>query len=56
MAAADHSSFIDEHANGRLLKPEQPGTVIAKLVVGATRELNGKHLRYVNIAARTYIN
>lgn len=47
MAAKDHSSFIDEHSSGKLLKPEQPGSVIANLVVAATKELNGKHLRYV---------
>ncbi|KAI0019102.1 short-chain dehydrogenase [Xylariomycetidae sp. FL0641] len=47
MAADVHASFVDEHASGRLLRPEQPGNVIAKLVVGATGELSGKHYRYV---------
>jgi len=28
-----------------LLKPEQPGNVIAKLAVGAGKELSGKFLR-----------
>ncbi|KAK9775204.1 putative NAD(P)-binding protein [Seiridium cardinale] len=46
MAAKDHSSFIDEHTSGRLLKPEQPGSVIANLVASATKEINGKHLRW----------
>lgn len=58
MSAKDHSSFIDEHETGKLLKPEQPGSVIANLVVGATKEFNGKHLRLViqnqSILTNTY--
>lgn len=53
MAAGDHSSFIDEHSRGKLLKPEQPGSVIAHLVVSATKDFNGKHLRYVNISLKS---
>jgi NAD(P)-dependent dehydrogenase (short-subunit alcohol dehydrogenase family) len=45
MAAEVHAIYVDEHAKGRLLKPEQPGTVIAKLVEGATKEMSGKHFR-----------
>lgn len=45
MAAEIHASFVNEHAKGQLLKPEQPGTVIAKLVAGATKEMSGKHFR-----------
>lgn len=45
MKATDHQSFIDEHNEGKLLKPEQPGSVIAKLVAGATTDLSGKHYR-----------
>ncbi|KAI0967856.1 short-chain dehydrogenase [Xylaria arbuscula] len=40
-----HASFVAEHENGRLLNPDQPGTVIAKLAIGATRTLAGKHYR-----------
>ncbi|KAK6206153.1 hypothetical protein LQW54_007874 [Pestalotiopsis sp. IQ-011] len=46
MTAKDHASFIKEHASGQLLKPEQPGSVIANLAVGAPKEVNGKHLRW----------
>ncbi|KAH8201177.1 hypothetical protein TruAng_004645 [Truncatella angustata] len=46
MTEKDHASFIEEFASGKLLKPEQPGSVIANLVVGATKELSGKHLRW----------
>ncbi len=40
-----HASFVAEHENGRLLNPDQPGTVIAKLAIGATNALTGKHYR-----------
>ncbi|ETS84310.1 hypothetical protein PFICI_02335 [Pestalotiopsis fici W106-1] len=46
MTDKDHASFIEEHASGKLLKPEQPGTVIANLVAGPPKEVNGKHLRW----------
>ncbi|KAI0435687.1 short-chain dehydrogenase [Xylaria telfairii] len=41
-----HANFVAEHENGRLLNPDQPGTVIAKLAVGATNNLTGKHFRW----------
>ncbi|RWA13104.1 hypothetical protein EKO27_g1985 [Xylaria grammica] len=41
-----HASFVAEHENGRLLSPDQPGTVIAKLAIGATKTLTGKHYRW----------
>jgi len=40
-----HASFIAEHEEGRLLRPDQPGTVIAKLAIHAPNSLNGKHYR-----------
>ncbi|KAI0397670.1 short-chain dehydrogenase [Xylariaceae sp. FL0594] len=41
-----HSSFVAEHEEGRLLRPEQPGTVIAKLVIDAPSSLRGKNWRW----------
>ncbi|KAJ3580327.1 hypothetical protein NPX13_g244 [Xylaria arbuscula] len=41
-----HASFVAEHESGRLLNPDQPGTVIAKLAIGATNALTGKHYRW----------
>ncbi|GAP84486.1 putative short-chain dehydrogenase [Rosellinia necatrix] len=46
MSPEVHASFVAEHENGRLLNPNQPGTVIAKLAIGATSTLNGKHYRW----------
>ncbi|KAL8729577.1 MAG: hypothetical protein Q9166_004657 [cf. Caloplaca sp. 2 TL-2023] len=48
-----HSALMDEkdvtkfqtlHRQGQLVKPEQPGHVIAKLAVGARKELSGQFL------------
>lgn len=47
-----HASFVAEHESGRLLNPDQPGTVIAKLAIGATNALTGKHYRYEQIFQR----
>lgn len=48
MAPEIHASFVNEHETGKLLDPIKPGGVIAKLVDGATSDLNGKYIRYVN--------
>ncbi|KAL4739031.1 hypothetical protein BDV11DRAFT_188508 [Aspergillus similis] len=39
-----HSKFTTVHKDGKLLKPEQPGHVMAKLVLDAPKELSGKFL------------
>jgi NAD(P)-dependent dehydrogenase (short-subunit alcohol dehydrogenase family) len=49
MAEHVHASFIEEHAKGLLLRPEQPGRVIAKLVEGAKPDMSGKHFRFVKV-------
>ncbi|KAK2808431.1 hypothetical protein FQN50_004639 [Emmonsiellopsis sp. PD_5] len=36
--------FLTAHREGKLLRPEQPGHVIAKLVVDGPRELSGRFL------------
>ncbi|KAJ1938401.1 hypothetical protein EC988_007606 [Linderina pennispora] len=37
-----HAKFLTYHANGELLAPEVPGNVIARLALGAGKELSGK--------------
>lgn len=44
-----HSKFTTVHKEGKLLKPEQPGHVMAKLVLDGPQELSGKFLSYVII-------
>lgn len=39
--------FRNLKKDGILLKPEQPGNVIARLTLSADKELSGKFLRYV---------
>jgi hypothetical protein len=42
MDAKDAEKFKSLHESGKLLKPEQPGNVMARLALGAGRDLSGK--------------
>ncbi|GBF65390.1 oxidoreductase [Trichophyton mentagrophytes] len=42
----DSAKFVKAHEDGKLLKPEQPGTIIAKLVMNATHDLSGKFITW----------
>ncbi|KIW08034.1 uncharacterized protein PV09_00978 [Verruconis gallopava] len=46
MDAHDVKKFASLKSEGKLLRPEQPGHVIAKLAVGASRELSGRFLNW----------
>lgn len=46
MSEKDREKFSGLKTSGGLLKPEQPGHVIAKLAVGAGKELSGKFLSW----------
>jgi hypothetical protein len=54
MDKKDAEKFAGLYGRGELLKPEQPGNVIAKLVLDAPRELGGKFLRFVTSIRVTY--
>lgn len=45
MDAKDAAKFKNLHEDGKTLKPEQPGNVLARLAVGADQELSGKFLK-----------
>jgi NAD(P)-dependent dehydrogenase (short-subunit alcohol dehydrogenase family) len=45
MDSKDTEKFKSLHESGKLLKPEQPGNVMARLVLGAEKGLTGKFLR-----------
>ncbi|CAD6501598.1 BgTH12-01848 [Blumeria graminis f. sp. triticale] len=45
MDHGDAERFRMMHLEGRLLRPEQPGDVMARLVLGAGREFSGKFMR-----------
>lgn len=42
MDAKDAEKFRTLHEQGKLLRPEQPGNVMARLALGAGRDLSGK--------------
>ena len=46
MDAADAKKFAELKSSGSLLKPEQPGHVMAKLVLDAPKDLSGKFLQW----------
>lgn len=45
------NAYASRGATGGLLRPHQPGNVMARLVLAAPAELNGKFLKYVNLLA-----
>ncbi|QUC17618.1 uncharacterized protein UV8b_01859 [Ustilaginoidea virens] len=46
MDEAQYKSFVDAFQQGKLLKPEQPGSVIARFVASPQRDLSGKNLTW----------
>ena len=46
MAEVDKTFFHNIHKEGKLLKPEQPGNVFARIVLSPPFELSGKMMRY----------
>ncbi|KAJ7665545.1 hypothetical protein B0H17DRAFT_1090898 [Mycena rosella] len=46
MTAKDHQSFVSAHTDGRLLKPEDPGHVIASLALNATKSMSGQFVSW----------
>lgn len=46
MSETDAAKFAGLKKDGGLLRPEQPGHVIAKLAVGAEKDLSGKFLNW----------
>ena len=44
-----HNMFVNYHKTGKLLKPDQPGAVIANLVLRSTKQLSGGYYRCVDI-------
>ena len=47
MDEKDAEKFAGLYGRGELLKPEQPGNVIARLALDAHKEIGGKFLRFV---------
>ncbi|PYH93133.1 short-chain dehydrogenase [Aspergillus ellipticus CBS 707.79] len=49
-----HAKFTTVHKEGKLLKPEQPGHVMAKLVLDAPSKLSGKFLTWNDQALEAF--
>ncbi|KAI3054649.1 hypothetical protein CBS147343_10965 [Aspergillus niger] len=49
-----HAKFTTVHKEGKLLKPEQPGHVMAKLVLDAPNELTGKFFTWNDKALEAF--
>ncbi|GKZ29940.1 hypothetical protein AbraIFM66950_007171 [Aspergillus brasiliensis] len=49
-----HAKFTTVHKEGKLLKPEQPGHVMAKLVLDAPSELTGKFFTWNDKALEAF--
>ena len=46
MTEEDAARFLTLHKDGGLLKPEQPGHVMARVVLSPPKNLSGQFLRY----------
>lgn len=55
MDKEDAAKFFDAKESGKLLKPEKPGNVIARLVASAPKALSGAFLRYSWQFARPHV-
>ena len=44
MAAKDKDKFLGLHQDDKLLRPDQPGHVMAKLILDLPKELSGKYV------------
>jgi NAD(P)-dependent dehydrogenase (short-subunit alcohol dehydrogenase family) len=54
MDEKDRNKFLEAKEKGKLLRPEQPGNVIARLVIGAPKELSGRFLSWDDEALREF--
>ena len=44
MASKDNEKFLGLHQAGKLLRPDQPGNVMARMVLDPPKELSGKYV------------
>ncbi|XMA19095.1 hypothetical protein WAI453_011886 [Rhynchosporium graminicola] len=54
MDSKDAAKFKSLHEEGKLLKPEQPGNVMARLAIGAEKHLSGKFLSWNDSELEVY--
>jgi hypothetical protein len=54
MTANDHQAFLQQHAQGKLVKPEDPGRVIAALAIKAPKSLSGQFVSWDSEECREF--
>lgn len=54
LAEKDHEKFVKAHREGKLVKPEDAGQVIASLVLRAQPALNGQFVSWDSEVCRPY--
>lgn len=54
MSASDQEKFQGLHKQGKLVRPEQPGGVIANLAVRGEKGLSGKFLSWDDASLNAY--
>lgn len=54
MSATDQEKFHGLHKEGKLVRPEQPGGVIANLAVSGQSDLSGKFLSWDDASLKAY--
>lgn len=52
MDQGDAARFREMKSEGKFLRPEQPGNVMARLALGGPKGLNGMFLRYVLLPSK----
>lgn len=55
MDKTQYEDFVNVFEQGKLLKPEQPGNVVARLVASPNKELSGQIIRYVQELRWAYL-
>ena len=54
MKSEDHQKFVMEHKNAKLVKPEDPGYVIAALALRASPSLTGQFVTWNGDECKEY--
>ena len=54
MTKSDHDRFVHVHAEGKLVRPEDCGHVIAALALGAPKGLSGQFVSWDSEACKPF--
>ena len=54
MSESSYQEFVQAHADGKLIKPEDPGHVIASLALNAPKDLSGQFVSWETDVCKPY--